>query len=122
MLIEEVVEIDLSDDPSTPKMAQFGKNLTIQELAQWVLELKKKIKVFTYAYQDMLGLDTSIVVHYFTLRLNGKLVKKKIQCIHHGKALLFKVELQNILDASFIKAISYTEWVSNLVIFPKPNG
>lgn len=77
MLVEEVVDIDLSEDPSIPKMVKFSKNLTIDELAWWVLKLKKWIKLFVYTYQDMSWLDTSIVVHQLTLQLNSKSVKQK---------------------------------------------
>lgn len=39
-----------------------------------------------------------------------------------SKALLIKVELQNMLYAKFIEAIAYPKWVSNLVIMPKLDG
>lgn len=64
MLVEKVFEIEFSDDPSAPKMVQFGKNLIVYELAQWVTKLKNWIKVFVYAYQDMSSLDTGIMVHH----------------------------------------------------------
>lgn len=36
--------------------------------------------------------------------------------MHPGKALLVKVELQNMLDAKFIETIAYSEWVLNPLI------
>lgn len=49
MLVEEVMEIDLGDDPSALKMVQFNKSLQANELVEWIPELKKSIKVFIYA-------------------------------------------------------------------------
>lgn len=34
MLVEEVMKIDLGDDPSSPKMVHFGKNLQVDELVK----------------------------------------------------------------------------------------
>jgi len=50
MLVEEAMEIDLGDDPNALKMVQFGKNLWGYELIEWISYIKKKIKVFSYAY------------------------------------------------------------------------
>lgn len=77
MLIEETIEINLGDEHDVPKMVLFGKNLTVEELVQWVLELKKWILMFTYEYKGMPSLDTNIVMHHLTLHLDAKLVKQK---------------------------------------------
>ena len=100
----------LGDDPNAPKIVQFGKNLQVDELEEWILETKNRIKIFAYAYQDMLKLDTNIVVHHLTLRLDVKLFNQKPHCMHLGKALLVKVKLQKMLDTNFIEAIAYLEW------------
>lgn len=122
MLLEETIEINLGDEQDVQKLVQFGKNLTAEELAQWVFELKKQIKVFDYTYIDMPSLDTNIVVHHLTLHLDAKFIKQKPRCMHLGKALLVKFELQKMLDAKFIETIAYSKWLSNLVIVPIPNG
>jgi len=41
------------------------------------MHIKIIIKVFSFDYQDMLSLDTNLVVHHLTLRENAKLVKQK---------------------------------------------
>lgn len=49
MLVEEVVNFDLGDNPKVLKMVQFGNNIQAYKLAKWILEIKKRIKVFSYA-------------------------------------------------------------------------
>lgn len=81
MLVEESVEIDLGEDPTIQKMVQFGKGIDIEELEGWTIEIKKRVKVFAYAYQDIYCLDSSIVVHHLTLKPNVKPIKKNhIEC------------------------------------------
>lgn len=88
-------------------MVQLGIIFKKMNWNNVLLKSKKRIKVFSYAYQDMLGLDTSIIVHHLTLPLDAKQVNKKPHCMHNGKALLVKSKLHKILDTKCIEAIAY---------------
>lgn len=70
----------------------------------------------------MPGLDRDLVFHNLIVRLNAKLVKKKLRKMHPHIALLIMAELQKMLDAGFIKSIDYPKWVSNIVPVGKATG
>lgn len=42
MLIEETIEVDLSDDPNNPKIIQLGKSLTKKEIKEFIIILNEK--------------------------------------------------------------------------------
>lgn len=42
MLIEETIDIDLSDDPRNPKVIQLGKSLNKDERKEFITLLKEK--------------------------------------------------------------------------------
>lgn len=67
----------------------------------------------------MLGLDTELIMHHLSIAPEVKPVKQKLRKMHPHVALLVKVELEKLLKANFIKAIDYTEWISNIVPISK---
>lgn len=67
-------------------------------------------------------LDPNLVMHHLSLPLGIKLVKQKLRKMHPQIALLFKVELQKLLDVGFIRPMDYAEWISNLVPVSKLDG
>lgn len=92
------------------------KNPQIIHLTQsWSEEEKKKfIQFFTtkknnfvWSNYDMSGLDTNLIMHHLSISPSIKLVKQKLRKMHPHIALLVKVELKNLLKATFIQAIDY---------------
>ena len=65
----------------------------------------------------MPGLDPDLIMHHFSIAPGIKLVKQKLQKMHHRVALLVKVELEKLLKDGFIHAIDY--WISNIVPISK---
>jgi hypothetical protein len=48
--------------------------------------------------------------------------KQKICTMSKEKAAVVKVEVQRLLDAGFIREMSYTVWLTNVVMIKKKNG
>jgi len=90
MLIEETIEVDLSDDSSNPKIVQLGKSLTKNERQEFVSILKERQKIFMWSYADMLGLDPNLVVHNLGIKEDAKPIKQKLQKMHPKIALMVK--------------------------------
>ncbi|XP_038679469.1 uncharacterized protein LOC119980745, partial [Tripterygium wilfordii] len=78
--------------------------------------------VFAWSYQDMPGLDTSIVVHKLPLILECTLVKQKLRRLKADMLLKIRDEVKKQFDAGFLAVARYPEWVANIVPVPKKDG
>ena len=63
--------------------------------------------VFAWSYQDMLGLDTDIVVHRLPLREECAPVKKKLRKVKPEMLLKIKEDVKKKLDARFLEMFKY---------------
>ena len=78
--------------------------------------------VFTWYYEKMPGIDTSIVAHTINMHPDVKLVRQRLHHVHPKKAAAIKEEVEKLLHAGFIYPIPLTEWVSNIVPVMKKQG
>ena len=78
--------------------------------------------MFTWSYQDMLGLDIDIVVHRLPLREECMPVKQKLRRVKPEMLLKIKEEVKKQLDAGFLEVAKYPQWVANIVPVPKKDG
>nr|KYP61405.1 Gypsy retrotransposon integrase-like protein 1 [Cajanus cajan] len=78
--------------------------------------------VFAWSYQDMLGLDTSIVEHKLPLKPECPPVKRKLRRMKPELSLKIKEEVKKKFDAGFLAISKYPRWVANIVPIPKKDG
>ena len=84
--------------------------------------LQEYSDVFAWSNQDMLGLDTDIVVHRLPLREECAPVKQKLRRVKPEMLLMIKKEVKKQLDARFLEVSKYPQWVANIVPIPKKEG
>ena len=70
----------------------------------------------------MKGVHPSVCTHHIYIKEGCKLVQKPKMNMNPTLKGIVKEELQKLLDAGFVYPISYSEWVSPLVLVPKKNG
>ena len=78
--------------------------------------------VFAWSYEEMPGIDPSIVVHEIPTYPGAKLMRQCLHPVHPHKAAAIKAEAEKLMNASFIYPIPLTEWVSNIVPVDKKQG
>ncbi|PKI51758.1 hypothetical protein CRG98_027806, partial [Punica granatum] len=79
-------------------------------------------EVFAWSYTDMLGLDPSIVKHYFPLDIERFPPKRQHLRRQRADLLLhIKEEVVKQVDAGFLEVCNYSEWVANIVPVEKKN-
>ena len=71
--------------------------------------------VFAWSYEEVPGIDTSIVEHTINLYPDVKLVHQHLRPVYPKKATTIKTHVEKILCAGFIYPVPLTEWVSNIV-------
>ena len=78
--------------------------------------------VFTWSYEDMVGLDSSIVQHHLPILPQARPVKQKLSRLHPHWSLWVKEEFRKQLSIGFISVVEYPEWLANVVTIPKKDG
>ena len=73
-------------------------------------------------YEEMPGIDSSIVVHEIRSYLMEKPVRQKIRQVHPRKDAAIKAEVEFFLKAGFIYPVPLMEWVYNIVPVAKKQG
>src|SRR5450432_3937423 len=78
--------------------------------------------VFAWSYEDMPGLNTSIVQHHLPTNPMQPPVKQKLRRIKPQCSLQVKEEIMKQFNAGFLRTVTYPQWLANIVPVPKPNG
>lgn len=78
--------------------------------------------VFSWSYEEIPGIDPSIVVHEIPMYPRAKPVQRCLCPMRPRKATSIKGEVEKLLKARFIYPIPLTDWVSNIVLVTKMYG
>jgi hypothetical protein len=92
----------------TPKEIQIYMNL-----------FKEFRDIFSWSYEEMLGIDPKIVEHEIATYPDAKLLRQKLRLVNPKKATTIKVEVEKLLKVGFIYPVHLTQWVSNPVLVNK---
>ena len=69
--------------------------------------LREYSDVFAWSYQDMLGLDTNIMVHRLSLREECTTIKQKLRRVKPEVLLKINKKVKKQLDAEFLEVSKY---------------
>src|ERR1051325_12048035 len=97
------------------KEVNIGASLDSSVKSKLIDLLKEYVDVFAWSYQDMPGLDTSIVEHHLPLKPECPPVKQKLRRVHPDMAEKIKKEVQKQLDDGFLVTSEYPQWLANIV-------
>ena len=110
------------DTSKDPKEVKIGSTLSSEKQEELTKLLKEFQEVFAWSYEDMPRIDPDIEQHRIPTLLEVKPVKQKLRRMKPEWMLKIKEEVVKQLKARFIKAVSQTDWVANMVHVPKKDG
>jgi hypothetical protein len=113
----ETIKINLGT-LENPKEVKIGSTLSSEEQKELTKLLKEFPEVFTWSYEDMPKIDPDIVKHRISTLPEVKSVKQKLRRMKPEWMVKIKEEVIKQLKAGFIKAVSQTDWVANVVPIP----
>ena len=108
--------------PDQPKDIRIGSSLSPDESSGLIDLLRSYLDVFAWSYEDMPGLDPTIVQHHLLILPHAKPVKKKLRRLHPQWSLQVKEEIQKQLSVGFLSVVEYPKWLANVVHVPKKDG
>ena len=112
--------VNLSDKGENEKPVKIGVNFPRDMKLELVALLREFKEIFAWSYQDMPGLDIKIVVHRILLRPKCPPVWQALRRMK--SKIILKEEVEKKLEASFLTAIAYSNWVANIVLVLKKDG
>jgi hypothetical protein len=117
--ISTTIVIDISIKEGIVENINLGANYTPEEVVSYTTLFKEFYDVFAWSYEEIPGINPSIVVHEIKMYPGEKHVRQKLRSVHPKKIAAIKAEVEKLLKSSFIYPIPLTEWVSNLVLVAK---
>jgi len=121
-VISRTVPINISRNPDIIENVFIRANCSLKEIQIYIDLFKEFRDVFAWSYEEILGIDPSIVQHEIKTYENAKLIHQKLQLVNPWKAATIKAKVEKLLEAGFIYPIPLTEWVSNLASIDKKQG
>ena len=119
--MEELVEIPLfEDDPS--KTCKIGSSLTSQLRTDLIDFLCDHRDVFAWSHEDMLGIDSKVIVHRLNIDPSFWPVKQKRRTFNAERYMAINIEVDKLLKDDFIWEANYPDWIANVVLVKKTNG
>ncbi|XP_038678394.1 uncharacterized protein LOC119979838, partial [Tripterygium wilfordii] len=119
---QEVTEVVNLGTETEKKEVKVGAAFEGENKKKLIDLLHNYQDVFAWSYQDMPGLDTSIVVHKLPLIPECTPVKQKLRRLKADMLLKIRDEVKKQFDAGFLAVARYPEWVANIVPVPKKDG
>lgn len=101
--------------PEEPRITKISASLTPQEKQEYIEFLRRNITIFAWSYQDMPGLEPSLVEHRLILKEGVKPVKQKLRKLPPDIQQKVKDEVTKLSQAGFIRTVDYSDWISNRV-------
>jgi hypothetical protein len=120
--ISPTITIDISVKEGVVENINLGANCTPDEVASYTALFQEFRDVFAWSYEEMPGIDPSIVIHEIKTYPDAKPVRQKLRPVHPKKLVAIKAEVEKLLKSGFIYPVPLTEWVSNLVPVAKKQG
>ena len=68
--------------PDQPKEIRIGSSLSPDERSRLIDLLRSYLDVFSWSYEDMSGLDPTIVQHHLPILPHARPVKQKLRRLH----------------------------------------
>jgi hypothetical protein len=120
--ISTTIVINISIKEGVVENINLGANCTPDEVVSYTALFKEFHDVLAWSYEEMPGIDPSIVVHEIKTYPDAKPVRQKLRQVHPKKIAAIKAEVEKLLKSGFIYPVPLTEWVSNLVPVAKKQG
>ncbi|KAL0440389.1 UNVERIFIED_CONTAM: hypothetical protein Slati_2521900 [Sesamum latifolium] len=117
--MEELLTVELiPGDPD--KITKIGSKMKEDVREQVINCLRKNKDIFAWTSKDLEGIDPSVITHHLNLDPTIKPVKQKKRHFRPEKDKIIQGEVNKLLAAGHVREIQFPEWLSNVVLVPKP--
>ncbi|XP_012858055.1 PREDICTED: uncharacterized protein LOC105977295 [Erythranthe guttata] len=119
--VEELKFIKLTPGDDS-KLLRIGSDLDPETEQQLINFLRHNGDVFAWKAQDLSGIPPQVALHRLNVDKRMKPVKQRKRTFGPERNKHIKAEVAKLLEAGHIRQVQYPEWLSNVVLVPKPGG
>ncbi|XP_022852947.1 uncharacterized protein LOC111374507 [Olea europaea var. sylvestris] len=107
----------LSTNPEDPsQVLRIGNGLSTEAKEGMISFLKKNLDVFTWKYEDMVGIDPRISCHHLNMNSSCTPHRQKRRALNPEKYKALKDEVGKLSRTGFIREAIYPKWISNPIL------
>ncbi|XP_012827728.1 PREDICTED: uncharacterized protein LOC105949008 [Erythranthe guttata] len=110
----------LPSEVEVPYSLWNGRNPGTEQ--QLINFLRHNGDVFAWKAQDLSGIPPQVALHRLNVDKRMKPVKQRKRTFGPERNKHIKAEVAKLLEAGHIRPVQYPEWLSNVVLVPKPGG
>ncbi|KAL0421277.1 UNVERIFIED_CONTAM: hypothetical protein Slati_3150600 [Sesamum latifolium] len=119
--IEELLNIELiPGDPE--KVTQIGSQMNEAIRKEIIQCLRCNIDIFAWTPHDLQGINPEVITHHLNINPRVKPVKQNKRHFGPEKDKIIQAEIDKLVAAGHVEEIQFPEWLSNVVLIPKPGG
>ncbi|XP_019429591.1 PREDICTED: uncharacterized protein LOC109337139, partial [Lupinus angustifolius] len=112
-----------SKRPQSMHMVVYlGSSLPPNRRSRLETSLKAKRDLFAWSVADIPGIDPSFACHRLTTKPGAKPVAQRRRKMGADRTKEVALKVAEVLEAGFIREITYTTWLANVVLVKKPSG
>ena len=101
----------------------YVSSLTSEEEKEQLRQvLLGNIDIFTWTHSDMIDISPTHASHKLNVISFARRIKQRVRRFHSNCHQIIQAEVDNLLDAGFIREVKYPEWLANVVVVPKKGG
>ena len=104
--ISTTIPINISANPNIVENVCIDANYSSEEIAIYTTLFKEFRNVFSWSYEEMLGIDPSIVKHEIWTYPDARPIRQKLRPVNPHKVAAVKAEVEKLLKAGFIYPIA----------------
>ncbi|KAL0409604.1 UNVERIFIED_CONTAM: Transposon Ty3-G Gag-Pol polyprotein [Sesamum radiatum] len=82
--------------------------------------LQRNANIFAWTPQDLEGIDPQVITHHLTIDPSYRPVKQKKRHFGLEKDKIIQAQVNKLMAGGHIEEIQFPEWLSNVVLVPKP--
>jgi hypothetical protein len=103
------------------RVACLGIETSPEDQAELLAFHDKNRDIFSWSTSDLIRVSRDIIEHRLQVNPNAKPRKQKLHKMSDKKVEAAKAEVQRLLDAGFIREVTYPQWLANVVMVWKKN-
>ncbi|KAL0292282.1 UNVERIFIED_CONTAM: hypothetical protein Sradi_6995700 [Sesamum radiatum] len=118
---EELLNIEVIPR-SLDKTTRIDSHLRGETKEEIISCLRRNADIFTWAPQDLEGVNPKVITHHLNIDPRVKPVKQKKRHFRPEKDKVIQAEVDKLMAAGHIEETQFPEWLSNVDLVPKPGG
>jgi hypothetical protein len=109
-IIAETIPIDIYRTHGVMENTFIGEDCSLEEIHIYTDLFKEFHNVFSWSYEDILGIDPCIIEHEITTYPDVKPSRHKLLPVNPHKTTMIKVEVDKLIKDGFIYPMQLKEW------------